>query len=219
MRWWGELKVPRKSSPVSRDGLKSSWGGDEQLGKPLLERKPLQRGCRRSLVRNAGAWPGSACCDALSRDFTAEAVTSVFPGEQRGGPALPQPHSPVPNSSQSEAPAPSKPSGDGGSVPAAPGPSHAAPGVPARTGGSWSLTRNGGRPRWGFGDTGGPATRPGPSRSGQPGMGARVWLARGHPRQAPKSIEVFPALLLPLVVDNDSDNDGKDDGNEGEEDD
>lgn len=125
--------MPRKSSPVSKDGLKSSWGGDEQLGKPLLERKPLQRGCHRSLARNAGAWPGSACCDALSRDFTAEAVTSVFPGEQRGGSALPQPHSPVPNSSQSEAPAPSKPSGDGGSVPAAPGPSHAAPGVPART--------------------------------------------------------------------------------------
>lgn len=220
MRWWGELKEPRESSPVSKDGLKSSLGGDEQLSKPLLERKPLQRGCCcRSLARNEGTWLGSARCIALSRDFTAEAVTSVSPGQQRGGWALPEPHSPAPNSSQSGAPAPSKPSGHSGSVPAAPGPSPAVLGVPAHIGGSWSLMTSGGRPHWGSGDTGGPAAGPGPSGSGQPGMGARVWLWGGHPRQAPKSIEMFPALLLPLVVDDDSDHDGEDDGNEGEEDD
>lgn len=27
VRWWGELKEPRESSPVSKDGLKSSLGG------------------------------------------------------------------------------------------------------------------------------------------------------------------------------------------------
>lgn len=136
MRWWGELKEPRESSPVSKDGLKSSLGGDEQLGKPLLERKPLQRGCCcRSLARNEGTWLGSARCVALSRDFTAEAVTSVSLGQQRGGWALPEPHSPAPNSSQSGAPAPSKPSGHSSSVPAAPGPSPAVLGVPAHIGG------------------------------------------------------------------------------------
>lgn len=53
-------------------------------------------------------------------------------------------------------------------------------------------------------------------------VGGGMWLPRtshGPPRGVPKSIEVFPTLLLPLVVDDDSDDDGENDGDEGEEDD
>uniref|UniRef100_A0A8B9PKC8 C2 domain-containing protein n=1 Tax=Apteryx owenii TaxID=8824 RepID=A0A8B9PKC8_APTOW len=50
-------------------------------------------------------------------------------------------------------------------------------------------------------------------------LGHERRLATGHPGRVPKSIEVFPALLLPLVVDNDSNDNGKNHGDEGEEDD
>lgn len=53
MRWWGELKEPRESSPVSKDGLKSSLGGMSSSANPSW------KGNRCRGAAAVGAWRGT----------------------------------------------------------------------------------------------------------------------------------------------------------------